>query len=364
MDETGTPAVSPWAVTAFCHNEILQKRLMDNPVLEKSMAELEDCEDEEIPIEDRMESHSTEARIQAVMTGQLKSPAEIDAALNYDWEDMCVSEIEPDTKEQECIKDVFLDHFFDFISLFKHYAIGVPLDSYGMSSLEFSHFVHETNLLHLTRDAAMIQKVYDASIGSKDQTRNVDKLYRPCFFEACLRLAVVRDKVYGDEPVSSSMALANSVEKYFTPTVQRLTTGPFRDETHREEILTLVQSFHPKLIPLLDMKNNSISVSEISELIHNSGILCTGDPETHDAKLRQAVEKSFSGFEDTDQRIFVEFIEIVARMALDIWAEEDLPPREILSIAFEGIKSSQANLRKKTKPSDLEQASLALDEQL
>ena len=107
------------------------------------------------------------------------------------------------------------------LTAFKHYGVGATPDTYGMTYIEFAHFVHDCKLFNITRDSTMIKKIYNASTGSKDQTRQLDKMYRASFLEACLRLAVVRNRVLGDEELSTSMALANAITDYFEPFVSQ-----------------------------------------------------------------------------------------------------------------------------------------------
>ena len=73
---------------------------MADPSIEQSINELETTKDEEPSVDEELRARTTETQVQAVMAGQLKSPAEVDAAINYDWPRLQINEIDEDPREQ------------------------------------------------------------------------------------------------------------------------------------------------------------------------------------------------------------------------------------------------------------------------
>jgi hypothetical protein len=251
VNEIGAPQFSAWATSAFSsQNKSSSDSLATAGAKAPSSpppsdaktgsgtssarAEQKEMHAETKPPEDEIKQYARSEMLQQVNSGQFQSEMELEAAFLYDWSRLRMDELEKDAKERDAMQEILLSSFGCINAAYMHYAVGSGETSYGMNGHELAHFLHECGLCEFERDAPMLEKLY-AQCLRNDTFQSIldhDTLARVGFFHALLR--VVLSSLKPASGTAPREFLEMSFKKHVVPTVARLTTGPFRDHTHRD----------------------------------------------------------------------------------------------------------------------------------
>ncbi|CEG36496.1 uncharacterized protein PHALS_03044 [Plasmopara halstedii] len=334
VNEVGTPQFTEWTINAFFPS---QKRLDTKDVQADIEAIPRTILTPKVPIsetklkEDEISSSADDLKeyVHAEMLHQVKSrqflsDMEMEAAFLYEWNRIHFEEIDQESCEREIVQKLLLSCFNKLNAAYMHYAVGSSEVTYGMNGAEFAHFLHECE----------IAKVHDENAQNHTSSR--------------------------DSFSSRTLIL---------PTITRLTSGPFRDHLHQNRLVVFIQEAKPKLIKVYakyaleyapKRKTNDhhkvgetslgrpisstwpllLSVVGLKSMLYDCGMFCSGTLEEQTALFDRAVDQSFSGCREEQSVVFCEFLEIIARVALNMLGDEnDLPPRDIIKLAVEAVRS-------------------------
>lgn len=172
--------------------------------------------------------------LQQVNSGQFLTDMEVEAAFLYDWSRIRAEDIEKDPRERDLLQELLLSRFSELNAGYMHYATGSSELTYGMNGAEFSHFLHECELIrfHDANDQKVVEKVVSQTLRHDGLVAMSDRgtLSRVGFLHVLLR--VVQAVSTSKAPLSETF---DSVLKaQILPTITRLTSGPFRDHSHHD----------------------------------------------------------------------------------------------------------------------------------
>ncbi|ETV91498.1 hypothetical protein H310_14017 [Aphanomyces invadans] len=349
VDDIGVPQLSSWAVSAFSNaNNQHVDHDKSTAADEKNDVESFSKGDNRSSVYSNIQGYSSSFHASHLKSGQFISQDELESAFYHDVAQLEIDEFLKDPKDKEDAEDVLLKYYDSLVAIFKHYGLGYGEDSFAMSGAEFSHFVHETALLHYVKDASLLDKLFVQALPDNEKVA----LSRVGFIQALVSTIVTYNKMYGDD-LAFLPALEKALKDAVKPACTRLTTGPFRDNLHSDGMLSMLQEAKPKLAKVYDKyasgKQNNVegpilSVSDFRSLVQDSGIFCTGDSDKHEALFNQAINQCFTGMseiKDGEKQfvVFVEFIEVICRLSLAIWADKDVSAKETIRIGLDAVRA-------------------------
>ncbi|KAF4323161.1 hypothetical protein G195_003877 [Phytophthora kernoviae 00238/432] len=334
-----------------------------------------------LPSAEELKQYARAEMLQQVNSGQFLSDMEVEAAFLYDWSRLHPEDIEKDPKERELLQELLMPRFSELNAAYMHYATGSSELAYGMNGAEFSHFLHECELIrvHDAGNQKIVERVisqclrYDTLVAMHDR----GTLSRVGFLHALLRVVQTAPDINSDSSSSSFIdKLDSALKTNICPTITRLTSGPFRDHSHHDKMVAIFQEAKPKLLKLYakyaqertprPKKSNSsepedtpsasapaisstwpllLSAPGLTSMLYDCGMFCSGTPEEQEALFYRALEQSFSGIRDVERIedrfvVFAEFLEVTARVALAVLKNEnELPPRDAIKLALDAMRS-------------------------
>ncbi|CAK4086161.1 unnamed protein product [Aphanomyces euteiches] len=345
VDEIGVPQLTPWAISAFSKDNNVHDIVTDGD------EENDDEKDSVQPnngIYSDMLGYSTAFHANHIKSGQFISQDELESAFYHDLTFLKLDDFVNDQRDKDDVEDILLKYYDCLVAIYKHYSLGFGEDSYAMSAIEFSHFVHESSLMHYIKDANLIDKVV-GQVSAGDTSALA--LTRAGFIQTLIRVVVTYNKTYGDD-IPFPAALEKALKENIKPACLRLTSGPFRDTFHSDAILAMFQEAKPKLAKVYDkyasMKHKSSSrilcVSDFRSLIQDSGIFCTGDSDRHEQLFDEAIQQCFIGMKeikDAEKQllVFTEYIEVICRLSLGIWEDKEVSDKETIRIGLDAVRA-------------------------
>jgi hypothetical protein len=225
-------------------------------------------------IEEEMKAYSQSEMLQQMHAGLFHSEMEIEAAFLHDWKQLNVQEFQKEPKEnKDKIQSILLNAFSYLNIAYLHYAVGASETSYGMSLMEFSHFIYESGFFHFQKDKNIVHKIFMTALKEKDSFVSMfskELLSRVGFLHCLIRMILIHTKMYNDqeeekekeEEVSSSSSttttistinlkmIEQGIKQKIIPSIQRLTSGPFRDHTHQQKVIAIFQQARQKLLKI------------------------------------------------------------------------------------------------------------------
>ncbi|KAL7692443.1 hypothetical protein Plhal304r1_c006g0023491 [Plasmopara halstedii] len=379
VNEVGTPQFTEWTINAFFPS---QKRLDTKDVQADIEAIPRTILTPKVPIsetklkEDEISSSADDLKeyVHAEMLHQVKSrqflsDMEMEAAFLYEWNRIHFEEIDQESCEREIVQKLLLSCFNKLNAAYMHYAVGSSEVTYGMNGAEFAHFLHECEIakVHDENAQKLIAKVLNQCLrhDSFVAIRHQGTLSRVGYVHALLRMV---QAVFSQSGCFHEV-LDRILKTLILPTITRLTSGPFRDHLHQNRLVVFIQEAKPKLIKVYakyaleyapKRKTNDhhkvgetslgrpisstwpllLSVVGLKSMLYDCGMFCSGTLEEQTALFDRAVDQSFSGCREEQSVVFCEFLEIIARVALNMLGDEnDLPPRDIIKLAVEAVRS-------------------------
>jgi hypothetical protein len=294
-----------------------------------------------------------------------------------------IQEAVGDTKEFVIIRQLLVAHMQQLNAMFRFYcgfshsgskASAIGGNTATLSMHEYNHFISSTNLFNLVTEGERLEYIFSQVNREKtDHPAGDVELLRHEFLECIVRLALVK---WGEEKTASEKVRI-VLEEYIKPRWQQLQDDEVRQNLAKPTVQALLQRQLPSLLVVYkhyasqDMGTGSgrsrstarptMNIGEFCELMTDSALLDATQRDSRSSKAVEAEEQEEEGGEiwlcaqearmafaksqsdqdstkeDLSEMIFAEFVEALARVAVDKWEVPSMTFESKLTMAIESV---------------------------